>query len=112
MKTHNNPKNQRLHRFASRFAFFCLLLTTYCSIAQTVKRVELPLPGTNESFHTISLGAKGVVLVSQLSKNAFNIQKLNADLERDWSINGTIEENLDFVKSSVPMVDYWFLKIT
>jgi hypothetical protein len=84
---------------------YCLLLTAYCLLptatqAQTVKRVELPMPGTNESFHTISLGAKGVVLVSQISKNAFNIQKLNPDLERDWSINGTIEDNLDFVKSS------------
>lgn len=100
MKTHNNPKNQRLPRFALLFAFYCLLLTAYSSIAQTIKRVELPMPGTNESFHTISLGAKGVVLVSQISKNAFNIQKLNPDLERDWSINGNIEENLDFVKSS------------
>ena len=68
--------------------------------AQTVKRIELPVPGANESYHTISLGAKGVVLVSQLSKNAFNIQKFNVDLDRDWSINGTIEDNLDFVKSS------------
>ncbi len=68
--------------------------------AQTIKRIELPTPGTNESYHTISLGAKGVVLVSQLTKNTFNIQKINVDLERDWSINGTIEDNLDFVKSS------------
>lgn len=81
---------------------YCLLLTAYCSIAfaQTVKRVELPMVGNGESYHTISLGTKGVVLVSQIAKNAFNIQKINTDLERDWSINGTIEENLDFVKSS------------
>lgn len=68
--------------------------------AQTIKRVELPTQTTNETFHTISLGGKGVVLVSQIAKNAFNIQKFNADLERDWTLNGTIEDNLDFVKSS------------
>lgn len=70
------------------------------SNAQTIKRVELPTQTTNETFHTISLGGKGVVLVSQIAKNAFNIQKFNADLERDWTLNGTIEDNLDFVKSS------------
>lgn len=85
---------------------FCYVLFLVISLvtteikAQTVKRIELPVPGANEAYHTISLGAKGVVLVSQLSKNAFNIQKFNVDLDRDWSINGTIEDNLDFVKSS------------
>lgn len=87
------------------FFFYCLLAVTFNLFsaklhAQTIKRIELPTPGANESYHTISLGAKGVVLVSQLTKNTFNIQKINVDLERDWSINGTIEDNLDFVKSS------------
>lgn len=81
-------------------AFYCLLISTLGSFAQTVKRVELPAPATNQTYHTISLGSKGVVLVSQLSRNAFNVQRLNAELDREWSINGTIEENLDFVKSS------------
>ncbi|MFN4146549.1 MAG: hypothetical protein ACK4GN_12050 [Runella sp.] len=69
-------------------------------VAQTVKRIELPTPPTSESYHTISLGAKGLILVSQIARNAFNIQKFNANLDLDWTMNGTIEENLDFVKSS------------
>lgn len=77
-----------------------ILLGSFVANAQTVKRIEIPTQGTNAAFHTISLGNKGVVLVSQIAKNAFNIQKYNPDLERDWSLNGTIEDNLDFVKSS------------
>ena len=87
----------------SLWAIIPLLLAVLAyniSNAQTIKRVELPTQTTNETFHTISLGGKGVVLVSQIAKNAFNIQKFNADLERDWTLNGTIEDNLDFVKSS------------
>ncbi len=77
-----------------------ILLGSFFANAQTIKRTEIPTQGTNAAFHTISLGNKGVVLVSQIAKNAFNIQKYNPDLERDWSLNGTIEDNLDFVKSS------------
>lgn len=77
-----------------------ILLGSFFANAQTVKRTEIPTQGTNAAFHTISLGNKGVVLVSQIAKNAFNIQKYNPDLERDWTLNGTIEDNLDFVKSS------------
>lgn len=85
---------------------FCIFLIVLWGIlgvemkAQTVKRLELPTIGAGESYHTISLGPRGVILVSQIAKNAFNIQKLNANLERDWSLNGTIEDNLDFIKSS------------
>ena len=103
MKTIHKILQSAICSLQSAVAYLLLFtfhFSLYTSFAQTVKRVELPMMGNSESYHTISLGAKGVVLVSQIGKNAFNIQKINTDLERDWSINGTIEENLDFVKSS------------
>ena len=80
------------------FTFYILLFGN--SHAQTTKRIELPSVGNMEMYHTVSLGKKGVVLVSQIAKNSFNLSKYNAELERDWSINGNIEDNLDFVRSS------------
>jgi hypothetical protein len=70
------------------------------SYAQESKRIELPTPVANEQYHTISLGKRGVLLVSQVTKNTFSLQKFNADLGRDWTLNGDIEDNLEFVKSS------------
>ena len=77
----------------------CYLLCT-AAFAQTVKRVELPIPQGNDEYHTISLGKEGVLLVAQMSKTSLNLQKFNTDLGRDWSIDGVIENGLDFVKSS------------
>jgi len=101
MKAHKNrsivdsPKWVFSLLFISLWGAFSTVLN-----AQTIKRVELPMVGSSEAYHTISLGAKGVILISQIAKNAFNVQKLNANLDRDWSLNGTIEDNLDFIKSS------------
>lgn len=81
------------------YTTLCLLITFF-SHAQSVKRVELPSPNGSDTYHTISLGKQGVLLVSQTSKNSFNLQKFNPDLNRDWSIEGTVENGLDFVKSS------------
>jgi hypothetical protein len=77
-----------------------LLLTINYTLltAQTTKRIELP--ATTEGYHTVSLGQNGVVLVSQINKNAYLIQKYDNDLRQVWSINGVIEDNLSFVKSS------------
>jgi hypothetical protein len=83
---------------------FLTLLISYCSSlitpahAQTTKRIELP--ATTEGYHTVSLGQNGVVLVSQVAKNAYLIQKYNNELNQVWTINGVIEDNLSFVKSS------------
>ena len=82
------------------FTFHFSLFTFHFSNAQTTKRIELPSVGNSEMYHTISIGKKGVVLVSQIAKNSFNLSKYNSDLERDWSVNGNIEDNLDFVRSS------------
>ena len=81
------------------FVICCLLFAQDIS-AQTIKRLELPTPANTELFHTIPLGKKGVLLVSQIAKNSFNLVKFNAELERDWTVNGNIEDNLEFVRSS------------
>jgi hypothetical protein len=86
----------------SRAAFSMLLLAfvTITAVAQEVKRVELPLPPSNEAYHTVPLGEKGALLISQPGRNAYNVQLFNTSLERVWSIDGTIENNLDYVTST------------
>lgn len=68
--------------------------------AQEKYRVELPLPGESDSYHTIPLGSKGVALISKPEKRKYRIQKFNTNLEEEWSTDGDIQSNLDFVASS------------
>ncbi|GAB2772307.1 hypothetical protein GCM10027275_13970 [Rhabdobacter roseus] len=70
------------------------------SPAQGVKRIELPLNGDHDAYQTIPLGNKGVLLVSQPSKHTYNVQKFDTNLEREWSIDGSIKQNLDYVAST------------
>ncbi|MHA8049829.1 hypothetical protein V7S79_01795 [Aquirufa sp. ROCK-SH2] len=66
--------------------------------AQIASRLEIPSDNL-ESF-TIPCGNKGVLILSQLSKQEFNIRAFNTNLEQKWSKNGTIENSLDFVTHS------------
>jgi hypothetical protein len=68
--------------------------------AQTTNRVELPILRGSDTYHTVSLGAEGVLLITQLSRTNFILQKFNTDLAVDWKQEVTIENGLDFVKSS------------
>jgi hypothetical protein len=68
--------------------------------AQERNRIELPLPGESESYHTVSLGSKGVALISKPEKRKYRIQKFNTSLEEEWITEGDILSNLDFVASS------------
>ncbi len=78
---------------------WCALLF-YSASAQETTRVELPIPDKSETYQTIPLGERGVLLISQSGKNAYNVQLFDTDLERRWSIDGTIENNLDYVAST------------
>ncbi|NBA76441.1 hypothetical protein GOQ04_12860 [Emticicia sp. ODNR4P] len=76
------------------------LLCTTTMYAQSVKRVEIPLPSASSEYFTIPLQKQGVLLLSQINKNQFNLIKLDTNLETVWNINGTIDGNLDYVKHS------------
>ncbi|WP_229253938.1 hypothetical protein [Dyadobacter sp. NIV53] len=68
--------------------------------AQVVKRIELPLVGNNSPYQAMPLGEKGVLLISKPEKGTFNVQKFDTELNRVWSIDGTVENNLDYIASS------------
>jgi hypothetical protein len=69
-------------------------------LAQSVRRIELPLNGINTSYQTIPLGQKGVLVISKPDKSSFKVQKFDTNLDRVWSIDGPIESNLDYLASS------------
>ncbi|MFN8356032.1 MAG: hypothetical protein U0Y10_16370 [Spirosomataceae bacterium] len=65
--------------------------------AQQIKRVELPIPAFTDSYFTIPIGKQGVLLLVQTSKNTFALTRLSTDFEQLWSLNGSIDEKLDYV---------------
>jgi hypothetical protein len=80
-----------------------LLLSLYLlapAFAQSVKRIELPLAGNNSAYQVMALGEKGVLLISKPGRGTFNVQKFDSDLNRIWSIDGPVEDNLDYVTAS------------
>jgi hypothetical protein len=100
MKTIRNTPKITICQLPVVLLCFALFTLNFSVKAQNIKRLELPTPSNTELFHTIPLGNKGVLLVSQVARNTFNLTKFNANLERDWSVEGNIEDNLSFVKSS------------
>ncbi len=83
-------------------SYFLIVITLFHSqiFAQEGQRVELPIPGGSETYQTIPLGEKGVVLVSKPGKRTYNVQKYNSNLEKEWSVDGDIQENLDYVTAT------------
>ncbi|HEV7349547.1 hypothetical protein [Telluribacter sp.] len=69
-------------------------------LAQDVKRIELPVPPGSGAYQTISMGEKGLLLVSKPTRSTYNVQKFDTSLDRVWSIDGAIEANLDLVSST------------
>ncbi len=82
------------------FVFFWGILSFFPGNGQDKFRVELPLPGESDSYHTVPLGAKGVALISKPQKRKYRIQKFNTDLGEEWSTDGDILSNLDFAAAS------------
>jgi len=91
-------KNQRF-LYSAVQAIFYILVISYSTYAQVVKRVELPLQNANAAFQTMPLGEKGVLLISKPDRGTFNVQKFDTNLDRVWSIDGPVEANLDYVAS-------------
>jgi hypothetical protein len=82
------------------FLLLAFLYINFPVIAQSVKRIELPLAGNNSAYQAMPLGEKGVLLISKPDKGSFNVQKFDNNLERVWSIDGPVEDNLDYISSS------------
>ena len=64
------------------------------------KRVEFPIQGTDLESFNIPIGDQGVIVLSQLNKQSFNIRKFSTDLDQIWSRNTNLESNLDYVTFS------------
>ena len=64
------------------------------------KRIEFPIQGNDLESFNIPIGEQGVIVLSQLNKQSFNIRKFSTDLEQLWSSNSSLESNLDYVTSS------------
>jgi len=86
-----------------------ILSSIFAVNAQTNKRVEFPYESNQVETFTIPLGNKGVILMSQLNKQAFNLRKFSTDLEQQWSSNANIESNQDYVTHSYDGEDLYLL---
>ncbi|MES2798061.1 MAG: hypothetical protein V4683_18985 [Bacteroidota bacterium] len=75
------------------------LVITFCGQAQSLQRIEIPVP-TNMEVFSIPIKEKGVIVLSQTSANSFNLKKYDTDLNLNWNLNGTIGNNLDYVTHS------------
>ena len=64
------------------------------------QRIEIPQFNGNIENFTIPIGESGVVLLSQLNKQEFNIRKFDTNLQQSWSSNAHVESSQDFVTHS------------
>ncbi len=76
----------------------CVKATSFSQ--QSSKRIEFPTLGNNLEYFTIPIQDKGVLVMAQLGKSEFGLTRFDTNLEKVWSINGTIEGGLDFVTHS------------
>jgi hypothetical protein len=85
------------------------MITVFSGNGQTNKRIEFPQESNQVETFTISLGKKGVVLLSQMNKQEFNLRKFSTDLEQEWSTNANIDSNQDYVTHSYDGDDLYLL---
>jgi hypothetical protein len=76
---------------------FALLLSSYFTFAQEMKRVEITTGSNQLETFSIPLGEKGVVVLHHTGKAEFIIRKYNTDLEQVWIHQGSVDANLDYV---------------
>ncbi len=77
--------------------FLVLILSSFISFAQQMKRIEI-IGGSNqlETF-SIPLGEKGVIVLNHIGKSEFVIRKFDKELEQVWTNQGSVDANLDYV---------------
>ena len=82
------------------FNFFLLfLLFSLNSLAQQVKRIELPPNNFGNSYYPIPIASKGILVLAQTSKSTYGLIMYDKDLEQLWTSNGNIDEKLDYATS-------------
>ena len=81
---------------------FSFLLGITLTHAQSIKRVEIPLANSssNTELFTIPLHEQGVLVLNQINKTNYTLTRFDTNLEKLWTVNGTIDASLDYVKSS------------
>ena len=77
--------------------FVFTIFLTHSIVAQSTSRVEFPIGNDNIETFTIPLGNQGLVLMSQLDKQSFNLRKFNTNIEQVWSVNANVETSQDYV---------------
>jgi hypothetical protein len=86
-----------------------LVFSFFVGRSQTNRRVEFPQESSQVETFTIPIGKKGLILMSQLNKQEFNLRKLSTEFEQEWSINANIDPNQDYVTHSYDGDDLYLL---
>ncbi|MEA5458477.1 hypothetical protein VB796_05475 [Arcicella sp. LKC2W] len=78
-----------------------LLVLSFVSFyleAQSIKRLEIPMPTNSTEMFTIPINDQGVLVLNQLNKTNYTLTRYDTNLDRLWVVNGTIDASLDYVK--------------
>jgi hypothetical protein len=78
---------------------FLLTLTLICQYTYG-QRIEIPQVSSDIENFTIPIGDQGVIHLSQLNKQEFNIRKFDTNLAQTWSTNAAVEASQDYVTHS------------
>lgn len=79
---------------------FALAWGLSLSLSAQQRRLEIPIPSTSASIFTIPVGREGVMLLTQTGKNSYHIDRFDTNMDRSWSVDGTITEGLEYVTYS------------
>ena len=79
---------------------FMLAIISQFSQAQSVKRVEIPVPANSTEVFTIPLNQQGVIVLNQINKTNYTLTRFDTNLDKVWTVNGTMDATLDYVKHS------------
>lgn len=77
-----------------------LAIMSQFSQAQSVKRVEIPVASNSTEVFTIPLNQQGVIVLNQINKTNYTLTRYDTNLDRIWTVNGTMDASLDYVKHS------------
>ncbi len=65
--------------------------------AQSVKRIEIPVPNENYQVQVISLKEDGLLMLTKTGKTTFTVSKFDNNLTKAFSLDGQLDENQSYV---------------